>query len=351
MAANAGKAILDSASLYRDFRNLLTRPDSAILQGQVAVDPVGDFARSTIEGLAARPRWLEYRFLYDAKGSALFDLITEQPEYYLTRSEGGILEENADRIHEIAGPVTLVELGSGSAVKTGCLLRSWLNGGGTTRYVPVDVSMTALRNACRNISGSLPGVRAIGVNTDYYRALPLLREVSPVMVLFLGSSIGNFAPPEMDRFIDSLAAALTPEDFFLIGIDLLKERELLEAAYNDAAGVTADFTRNLFARMNRELSSGIDLSAVEHVAEFNPEAEQIEISCRFARKQVIRVEPLDTEFEVDEGEMIHIERCRKFRLREFLSYMGESGFTTEEVFTDRRKWFAVVLLRRSDAMG
>ncbi len=351
MAANEGKTDSSGESLYSEFRDQLAGMDSSILQGKNSENPVCDFARSTLEGLTVRPRRLEYRFLYDAQGSALFDRITEQPEYYLTRTEAGILQVNAERIRATTGPVTLVELGSGSAEKTGCLLRAWLSRGETACYVPVDVSLSALRKAGSNISRSLAGVRVIGVNTDYYGAFPLFREVSPVMVLFLGSSIGNFAPREMEHFFASMAAALSPDDFFLLGIDLVKQRHFIEAAYNDKAGVTAEFTRNLFARMNRELRSGIDLSAVEHVAEYNPQDEQIEIFARFARRQQLRIEPLERVFDIAEGEMIRIEISRKFLLRKFIPYLEKFGFTTSEVFTDQREWFALILLRRTAAIS
>jgi L-histidine N-alpha-methyltransferase len=192
-------------------------------------------------------------------------------------------------------------------------------------------------------------VRVIGVHADYRGAFPLFRELSPTVVLFLGSTIGNFAPAEMTSFLSAMAAALAPGDFFLLGIDLVKEHRLINAAYNDAAGVTAAFTRNLFDRMNRELGSDIGLDAVEHVARYHPDREQVEIAARFTREQAVRVAPLGKSFTIAKGETVQTEISRKFRLQKFVPSLEGFGFVTEEVFTDERDWFALLLLRRTDA--
>ncbi len=334
-------------SVRRSFREELAGNGVTILRKEISEDPLLDFARSTASGLSARPRRLECRFLYDTRGSALFDLITEQPEYYLTRTEAAILASNTRRIREITGPVTLVELGSGSSAKTDHLLRAWLAHAHSVRYIPVDISESALRGACHAISNTHPCVRIIGVNADYRAAFPLFRDASPAMVFFLGSTIGNFAPEEMSRFLASLSAALSPGDFFLVGIDMVKERKVIEAAYNDAAGVTAEFTRNIFARMNRELESGIDLTAVEHEARYNPGNGQVEVHALFTREQTIRVAPLVQSFTIAAGEAVLVEISRKFRLEQFLPYLETFGFESEQVFTDRRNWFALVLVRKA----
>ncbi len=335
-------------SICRSFREVREGRGATILWGKADSNPTLDFARSTAAGLASHPRQLECRFLYDALGSALFDLITEQPEYYLTRTETAILEANAHRIRRITGAATLVELGSGSSVKTDILLRAWLDRAHAVRYVPVDVSESALRGACRTISTAHPAVRVIGVHADYRGAFPLFRELSPTAVLFFGSTIGNFAPEEMTCFLASMAEAIPTGDFLILGLDLVKERRIIDAAYNDAAGITAAFTRNIFTRMNRELGSGIDLDAVEHVARYHPDREQVEIAARFTREQDVRVSPVRKTFTIAAGEMVQTEISRKFRLRKFIPYLEEFGFATEEVFTDECGWFALLLLRRRD---
>ena len=345
MAENAVH-LASADKLFRDFGKALGRPEGAIVWGKTGDESLLDFAEATVAGLAKSPRRLECRFLYDARGSALFERITRQPEYYLTRTEAAILRSHALDIRDVTGPTSLVELGSGNSAKTGFLLGAWLARGPAVKYIPIDVSIMALRRACRTISSSLPAVQVIAVHADYHEALPLFRQASPVMAAFIGSSIGNLGPQEMDAFFSALSFALSTKDYFLLGIDLAKEPNLIEAAYNDAAGITARFTRNLFARMNRELRSGIDLSVIEHVANYDPGLEQVEIFARFARKQTIRVGPLDRSFPINEGEMIQIEISRKFRLWEFIRYAGTFGFSADGVFTDERDWFALLLLRR-----
>jgi L-histidine Nalpha-methyltransferase len=332
--------------LSRDFRSALGNSAGAMVMGKTGDESLLDFAQATVAGLAQSPRRLQCRFLYDARGSVLFERITRQPEYYLTRTEAALLQSHAGDIRELTGATSLVELGSGSSAKTGILLRAWLAREPAVRYIPIDVSLKALRGASRALSGSLPAVQVIALHADYREALPLLRQASPVTLVFIGSSIGNLGPQEMDAFFCELSGALSPKDYFLLGIDLVKEAHLIEAAYNDAAGITARFTRNLFARMNRELGSGIDLSKVEHVARYHPGLEQVEISGRFAREQTVRVEPLQKCFPVGAGELIQVEISRKFRLPEFIGYAGRFGLSADAVFTDDRNWFALLLLRR-----
>lgn len=332
--------------ICRNFREACSGEGSAIIRRPLAVDPVYDFARCTASGLLSAPRRLESRFLYDSEGSTLFDCITQQPEYYLTRTETSILASNASRIREHLGPVTLVELGSGNAIKTDILLHAWLHRARSTCYIPVDVSESALAEACNRIGVTFPKVRVVAVNSEYQDAFPLFSQLSPLLVLFLGSSIGNFTPPEMSRFLNALSSSLGPGDFFLIGVDLVKDVKLLEAAYNDAAGVTASFTRNLFARMNRELGSSIDTSVIEHVAHYDAGREQIETFAHFTEQQTVYLAPLDRQLVIPQGEMVQVEISRKFRLERFIPYLEEFGFVTEEVLTDEHDWFALLLLRR-----
>ncbi|HEY3308447.1 MAG TPA: L-histidine N(alpha)-methyltransferase [Desulfuromonadaceae bacterium] len=332
------------------FREALADPGTTILQAKRVKDPVFDFACSTASALRSLPRQTESRFLYDARGSELFELITKQPEYYLTSIEAELLEENAKQIREATGAVTLVELGSGSSVKTDYLLRAWLAQDLEVRYIPVDVSKSALQTARRSITATHPAVQLIGINSSYQDAFPLLRETSPVMALFLGSSIGNFAPDDMFNFLRDLSAALLPGDFFLLGVDLVKEPGLIHAAYNDAAGISAEFTRNLFVRMNRELGSGIDLSSVGHVATYNPKKEQMEIFARFGSRQTVEISPLKERYIIDSGELVNTEISRKFRLHRLIPQLERFNFDTEKVFIDEREWFALILMRRVDQL-
>ncbi len=335
--------------LADDFQALLAGDRNLVLHAAEAVDSSLDFARSVAAGLARRPRSLECRFLYDARGSSLYERITEQPEYYPTRTEAAILARCAPRLRKLTGPVSLLEFGSGSSAKTDHLLAAWLNADPAVRYIPVDVSESALKQASRTIAERRPQARIIGIHGTYQEVFPLLPEVSPVLVIFLGSTLGNFEEREATHFLRRLAAALGPEDRFLLGVDLVKEPAVLEAAYNDAAGVTAAFTRNLFARMNRELGCDLDLSAIEHLARWQPERRQIEIHARFNQSQTVRLRSLGSSFQIAAGEEIQVEISRKFDLAMLPAWLAACGFTIQETFTDERRWFALLLLKKRQA--
>jgi L-histidine N-alpha-methyltransferase len=214
------------------------------------------------------------------------------------------------------------------------------------RYVPVDVSETAIQTATGSIRGKHPTVEIAGIVGTYESALPLFGEYSPSMVIFLGSTIGNLGPLESERFWRQVGRNLAPGDFFLLGVDLVKGIDKLEAAYNDSQGVTAVFMKNLFVRMNRELGSGIEVEKIEHIAEYNAEAQQVEIYARFETAQEIFIEPLDLSFNIEAGESLLLEVSRKYVLEDLLPYVSEFGLETIEVFTDDEKRFADLLLRK-----
>jgi L-histidine N-alpha-methyltransferase len=307
-----------------------------------------EFAEAVALGLSDTPRWIPSRFLYDARGSQLFEAICDLPEYYLTRAEAGILEREARRFRDLTGPVALVELGSGSSVKTDHLLRAYAEGGEPVRYVPVDVSASILRMAAERIEETFPSVNVEGVHGEYEHALPLLDGYAPVMLLFLGSTIGNLNHAESLAFWRRVAHAMPAGSWVLLGADLVKEREVLEAAYNDAAGVTAAFTRNLFARMNAELGAGLDLGGIAHEAVWNPAWQRIEIGARFRRAQTLQVAPLGRRFPIAAGDLVLTEISRKFVLGNLRAYLDCFGFETVHAATDEAGWFGVLLLRRRD---
>jgi L-histidine N-alpha-methyltransferase len=306
------------------------------------------FARDVALGLSDTPRWLPSEYLYDAEGSGLFEEITRLPEYYPTRTEAAILHTAADGIAKSTGPVTVIELGSGSSRKTSLLIDAYTATHGSARYVPVDVSAAAVRGAERRFAERHPDVEFAGIVGKYEEAFPLFREHAPSMVVFLGSTIGNFNHGESLRFWRQLSRSLDTGDFFLLGVDLVKDLTVLEAAYNDDAGVTAAFTRNLFARMNRELEAGVDLDAVEHVARYNPEWQRIEIFAQFTKAMEINVGPLGIRIPVEAGDRVMTEISRKFVLDRLEPYAGLFGFDVVERYTDDQEWFALLLLRRVD---
>jgi L-histidine N-alpha-methyltransferase len=336
-----------SENLFRGLRNALLGTGNVVLEAsRGALDPVLDFAQSVSEGLSCRPRRLDCRFLYDARGSELYERITEQPEYYPTRTEAAILARHAPDIAGLTGPLTLVELGSGNSVKTDHLFSAYLRRKPSLCYIPVDVSLSALHLACRNLSRQRPGVRVVGIHGTYQEALPLFRATSPTMVIFLGSTIGNLAQEEASIFLGQVADHLAPGDYFLLGIDLVKSRQVLEAAYNDAAGVSEAFTRNLFMRMNRELGSTLDISSIEHLARYDSRQEQVEIHARFNRGQTINIAPLNRYFNISAGEKILVEISRKFRVGEVQALLEYYGMKTCRIFSDERKWFGLLLMQK-----
>jgi iron(II)-dependent oxidoreductase len=304
------------------------------------------FAQSIARGLGDSPRWLSCRYLYDAEGSALFEDITRQPEYYLTRTEDALLAAHASRLRARAGASTVVELGSGSSTKTRHLLRAWTARGQRARYVPVDISRDMLEASCRALEADFPTLEVRALAGTYEQAFARLREFSPLVLLFLGSSLGNFDRTDTAAFLQRVADGLSPGDHLLLGLDLVKDPAVLEAAYNDAAGVSAAFTRNLFARMNRELGTRLDLDAIEHVAYWNEGRERIDIFARFTRPAVIELPEVDRSFRLAAGEMVLTEVSRKFRIPEMTAAAARHGFETVETITDPAQAFALLLLRR-----
>jgi iron(II)-dependent oxidoreductase len=307
------------------------------------------FAISVAQGLAHHPRRLSCRYLYDAAGSALFERITEQPEYYLTGAEAALLARHAARIRALAGPSALAELGAGTSAKTRHLLDAWTACDTRATYVAIDICEPVVAASAEALRRDYPRLDVHGIAGSYEQALPWLRSLSPVVLTFLGSTIGNFDDAELDEFLARVAASLSPGDHLLLGIDLVKAVATLEAAYDDAAGVTAEFTRNLFARMNRELGTAIDLDSVEHVAHWNDRRERIDIFARFTKETWIHLPSLDTRFRIAAGEAVQTEISRKFRADEMMLRVSRHGFAPVETFTDDGGRFASLLLRRTDA--
>ncbi len=307
------------------------------------------FAQSIVRGLSDTPRWLSCRYLYDAEGSDLFEAITRQPEYYLTRTEDALLAAHAAELRARIGPSTLVELGSGSSRKTRHLLRAWTAGGQRARYVPVDISHDMLAASAAALDADFPALDVCALAGTYEQAFARLGEFSPLVLLFLGSSLGNFDRIDTAAFLERVAAGLPAGDHLLLGLDLVKDVATLEAAYDDAAGVSAAFTRNLFARMNRDLGTRLDLDAIEHVAYWNECRERIEIFARFTRSQVLALPELGRSFRLAAGEMVLTEVSRKFRLAEMTAVGARHGFDTVATFADAAYPFALQLLRRRPA--
>jgi L-histidine N-alpha-methyltransferase len=314
-------------------------------------DPLLEFARGVALGLADRPRRLPSRFLYDAEGSRLFERISATPEYYLTRTEARLLADTAAELSTLTGDRTLVELGAGNARKTEILLAAYGERYDSVRYVPIDVSGAALAAVTDALAAKYPRLSLFGLHGPYEAALPFLERFAPLVLLFLGSSVGNLDQVETAAFWQRAHQALVPGDFVLLGVDLVKDPAVIHAAYNDAAGWSAAFTRNVFARMNRELGSAIDLGTIAHEAAYRPDWQRVEIAARFTRRQEILLAPLGETGIIEAGERVVTEISRKFETAALQRYLHLFGFETVRVFTDRDGWYALLLLRREAGLS
>ncbi|MER7420628.1 L-histidine N(alpha)-methyltransferase [Micromonospora peucetia] len=306
-----------------------------------------DLGRSLREdvraGLTAEPKWLPPKWFYDARGSELFEEITRLPEYYPTRAERAVLAERAASIAELTGAKTLIELGSGSSEKTRLLLDAFTRQGELGTFVPLDVSVSALRQSTAEIAADYPGLRVRGIVGDFTRHLDRLPTGGRRLVLFLGGTIGNLLPVERARFLAAMRAALEPGDWLLLGTDLVKDPAVVVPAYDDAAGVTAEFNRNVLRVVNRELGADFDPQGFAHVALWDPEREWIEMRLRARRPMRVRV--LDLAVTFAEGEELRTEVSAKFRPEGIATELGAARFAAADFWTDPDGLFGVTLAR------
>lgn len=307
-----------------------------------------DAARRALEadvrdGLAATPKELPPKWFYDDRGSALFDEITRLDEYYPTRREREILEREADAIARTSGADTIIELGSGTSEKTRLLLEAFEATDQLRRFVPFEVNELFLRTACAQIAAEHPGLAVHGVVGDFEHHLPLLPRGGRRMVAFLGSTIGNLDRSARKQFLTDLVSGLEPGDSLLLGTDLVKDVGRLEAAYDDASGVTAEFNRNVLRVVNRELGADFDVDAFEHVAFFDREEERIEMWLRSPAGQQVRVDALDLVAELAPGEALRTELSCKFRREGITAELDAAGLEVVAWWTDDDGDFALSL--------
>jgi len=328
------------------FHDALEKQQNIVLQAGSLQDPVRDFEASVANGLNLSKPALECRFLYDARGSKLYEQITGQPEYYPTRTEAGILHKKAAEISTLTGACTLIELGSGSSVKTEYLLSAHQSRYANICYTPIDISANALKDAGRLITLQRPQVQVIGIHGTYVDSFPLIRCASPALVIFLGSTIGNFTAEEEHIFWSDISKNMQTGDHFLLGVDLVKDTDILEAAYNDKNGVTEQFLENYFVRMNRELGTAVDLDKITHVAFFNPAREQMEMYIEFLADQRITLPDLQQSFSFAKGERIMLEISRKFRLPKVIENLSSYDLHPVRTYTDEKDWFGLLLLEK-----
>lgn len=294
-------------------------------------------------GLASRPRELPPKWLYDERGCELFDEITRLPEYYPTRREREILAREAEQIARVTGADTLVELGSGTSEKTRLLLDAMTCTGQLRRIAVFDVSEPAIRTATAALATEYPGAKVLGVVGDFERHLHHLPTGGRRLLVFLGGTIGNLGPVERKWLLGELAGGMAPGDALLLGTDLIKARVRLEAAYNDAAGVTAEFNRNVLLVLNRELGADFDVEQFAHEAVFDSDRELMDIRLRAASHQVVNITALGMVVEFEAGEALRTEISSKFRRPVVEAELTAAGLEVARWWTDDHGDFAVSL--------
>lgn len=301
----------------------------------------------TRRGLLDDPKWLSSLYFYDKHGSELFDAICDTPEYYPTRTEAAILEANAEAILDAVGRhVVLAELGSGASRKTRIMLEALLAHGDGT-YLPVDVSKRFLDDVAEGLRRDFPGLDVQPIAAEYRDGLRAIgKHPGQKLVMFLGSSLGNFEPKEQQQLLQAAHDALAPGDCFLLGTDLVKDAQVLHDAYNDGAGVTAAFNKNILTHLNARLDGDADLDAWEHHAFWNPEKSRIEMHLRSRKDQTLHFAKAELSVDVTEGETIHTENSYKFTREGLQELVAPTGWRLEQGWCDENDWFALHLLRR-----
>ena len=314
------------------------------LSNHLAADSAYEaLCRDVRAGLQSSPKSLPPKWFYDSVGSDLFDQITRLPEYYPTRAEAEILHTRAAEIASAAAADTLVELGSGTSEKTRVLLDALRDSGALRRFVPFDVDASMLSAASRAIQDDYPGIEIAAVCGDFEKHLAKIPNGGRRLFVFLGSTIGNLKPGARAEFLAGLAAALQPGDSLLLGTDLVKDAGRLVAAYDDAAGVTAQFNRNVLAVINRELDADFDVDAFRHVATWNALDERMEMRLRSERAQRVRIGALDLTVDFAAGEQVLTEVSCKFRAEGVADELAQAGLKLTQWWTDAAGDFGLSL--------
>lgn len=329
-------------------------PDRLATEPRIRVDVLLDdsdrrsgLLDETFWSLRERPKQISPTWLYDEHGSRLFDRITRLPEYYLTRSECGILQARASEIAAVTAADTLVELGSGTSAKTRLLLDALRKEGTLALFAPLDVSREILLSSAEAVAAHYPGVGVHAVVGDFERHLGSVPTGSPRLLAFLGSTIGNLVPERRRRFLREVAETLEADDRFLLGIDLVKAPDRIEAAYNDREGITEAFVRNALTALDRELGSRFDQAGFAFEARWDAAHEWVEIGLRSLRKQTIALPLLEVDVSFAEGELLRIEVSAKFRRDRIQAELTAAGLGLERWWTDAAGDFALLLARRA----
>ena len=318
-----------------------------------ALPIIEEFASDFKEGLSCQKKNLKSKYFYDKRGSYLFEQICLQPEYYITRTEADILREKSADIAKICpSDISIVELGSGSSCKTRILFEHILGKQNFLYYFPIDVSHSVLLESVQKLSSDFSNLHALGISSDYADGIDKAAELIATqyhvpcrkLILFLGSSIGNFELSMARSFLNMIRDRMEKEDILLVGFDLQKEHSRLNAAYNDKAGMTAKFNLNLLMRINRELGGEFDIGKFSHHAFYNHDKGRIEMHLVSKADQQVRIELIDKSFGFKKGESIHTENSYKYSVEQIQTLADKSGFELKMNFPDKRGWFDLALL-------
>ncbi|MEM6426585.1 MAG: L-histidine N(alpha)-methyltransferase [Cyanobacteria bacterium P01_D01_bin.128] len=331
------------------FQAVVSSPAERLtIQRLADTETIDTAAQEVIEGLTRSPKALPPKFFYDDRGSQLFEQITTLPEYYLTRTETQILKTYAAAIARTVGPCDLIELGSGSSTKTRFLLSAYESHRLECRYIPVDVSGGILESSAKALLEDYPHLSIHGLVGTYemaLRSLPVTKRPAR-LIAFIGSTLGNLAPEQCQQFLSQVSAALHPGDYFLLGVDLHKASEPLEAAYNDVQGITAEFNLNMLRHLNWRFGGNFNLNQFEHRAVYNPNARQIEIYIESLAAQQVYLSALDLSVYFNQGECLLSEISRKFELSKLSEQLTTHGFKPVETYTDTAQWFGLTLSQK-----
>ena len=315
-----------------------------------------EFVKDVEKGLADKQKHISPKFFYDKKGSKLFEEICDQPEYYLNRSESLILKRSVDEIMDKLGEkqISIIELGNGNSLKTRILLKPILANLRKVCYFPIDVSLKMLKKSIKDLSKEYVNLQIFGICSDYVSGLMKINHFMKMknnipknrLIIFLGSSIGNFDPKEAKNFLYSLKRYIRQEDALLIGIDLEKDKRILDKAYNDKKGLTAKFNLNILARINRELDGEFKLSSFEHKSFYNIHKHRIEMHLESKLDQEVRVGATKKTFHFKKGETIHTENSYKYSQNNLNELVKNAGLEMIQSFTDRKKQYTLILLKK-----
>ncbi len=302
-------------------------------------------AKDVFLGFTASQKFIPSKYFYDSRGSQLFEEICYLPEYYPTRTEISILKHAAPKILKSFTKCDIVELGSGANRK----IRTFLDSAEKARlplmrYIPVDISESALKEAAEELRTIYPDLVVLGIIADFTLHMDAVPCDNPRLIMFLGSTIGNFDEKMQKHFLRLVAESMKPEDRFVIGFDMIKPRETLEAAYNDSRGVTSKFNKNVLHVLNRELNADFQPSHFEHIAFFNDEKERVEMHLRAKKETVITINDLSLEVKLEKGETIHTENSCKFSRSRVEQMVSEAGLIIQEWYFDSKGWFSLAEL-------